>query len=134
MRYLLDTNVCIAAMRRRPMVLKRLSVVTPADCMVSSVTTYELYTGVEKSAFPTKEAAKVDLLLGTLTELPFDRQAARQAARIRALLESQGYMIGPYDVLLAGHAQAAGLTLVTANTREFLRIPSLQLEDWEAVQ
>jgi tRNA(fMet)-specific endonuclease VapC len=132
MRYLLDTNTCIAAMRRHTMVLKRMAVVIPSDCMVSSITTYELFTGIEKCAAPAKEAAKVDLFLATVTELFFDRQAAKEAGRIRALLELQGCMIGPYDVLLAGHAQSAGLTLVTANTNEFSRVSSLNLEDWQA--
>ncbi len=68
-----------------------------------------------------------------MTELAFDAPAAREAGRIRALLESQGCMIGAYDVLLAGHARAAGLTFVTTNTREFSRVPGLSLEDWQTV-
>jgi len=77
--------------------------------------------GVAKCANPAKERSKVDLLLSVLSELPFDADAAQEAARIRATLESQGSMTGPYDVLLAGHAIAADLTLVTDNTGEFLR-------------
>ncbi len=66
-----------------------------------------------------------------MRERVFDGQAAREAGRIRALLESQGCMIGPYDVLLAGQARSAGLTLVTANTGEFSRVPALSLENWQ---
>ena len=132
MRYLLDTNTCIAAMRQHAQVLQRMSATTPAECAISSITTYELYTGIEKCADPPKELAKVALLLGTIGELVFDGQAAREAGRIRALLESQGCMIGAYDVLLAGHAQSAGLALVTANTGEFSRVPGLNLENWQA--
>jgi tRNA(fMet)-specific endonuclease VapC len=131
MRYLLDTNTCIAAMRHQALVVGRLAALAPADCAVSTVTTYELYTGVEKCANPTKELAKVNLLLATIGELVFDSPAAREAARIRALLESQGRMIGAYDVLLAAHALSAGLTLVTANTGEFNRVPGLTLENWQ---
>ncbi len=70
-----------------------------------------------KSADPAKELAKVELLLVTVSELVFDGEAAREAEpHSRPLLESQGCMIGPYDVLLAGHARFASLTLVTANT------------------
>lgn len=65
-----------------------------------------------------------------VSELQFDADAARAAARIRAVLESQGQMIGPYDVLLAGHAIATGLMLVTDNTAEFARVPGIRLENW----
>jgi tRNA(fMet)-specific endonuclease VapC len=86
---------------------------------------------VAKCAEPVKERAKVDLLLAVVSELPFDADAARAAARIRAALESQGQMIGPYDVLLAGHAITAGLTLVTDNTAEFTRVSGLRVENWK---
>jgi tRNA(fMet)-specific endonuclease VapC len=132
MRYLLDTNTCIAVMRHHAAVLQRLSAVVPADCAISSITTYELYTGIEKCAAPAKEQAKVDLLLATMSELVFDGPAAREAGQIRARLESEGRMIGAYDVLLAGQARSAGLTLVTANIGEFGRIPGLNWEDWKS--
>ena len=70
-------------------------------------------------------------LLATVNELPFDSQAAKEAARIRVQLEAQGKMIGPFDVLLAGQATAAGFRLVTHNTAEFSRVPGLLLEDWQ---
>jgi tRNA(fMet)-specific endonuclease VapC len=132
MRYLLDTNTCIAVMRHHATVLQRLSAVAPADCAISSITTYELCTGIEKCADPAKERAKVDLLLVTMSELVFDGPAAREAGRIRARLEARGRMIGPYDVLLAGQARSAGLTLVTSNVGEFSRVPGLSWEDWQA--
>lgn len=131
MLYLLDTNTCIAAMRNHPAVARKLAAHSPDVCAISTVTSYELYTGVAKCAHPARERAKVDLLLAVVSELPFDADSAREAARIRAVLESQGQMIGPYDVLLAGHAIASGLTLVTANSAEFRRVPGLQLEDWQ---
>ncbi len=132
MRYLLDTNTCIAAMRHDALVLQRMAALAPMECAISTITAYELYTGIEKCAAPAKELAKVDLLLATVSELVFDGRAAREAARIRALLESLGCMIGPYDVLLAGHARCAGLTLATANTQEFSRVPALDIENWQA--
>jgi tRNA(fMet)-specific endonuclease VapC len=107
-----------------------MSSVVPADCAISTVTSYELYTGVEKCAAPANERAKVDLLLTSIQELPFNSAAAREAAHQRAQLEAIGQMIGPYDLLLAAQAIAAGLTLVTANTAEFARIPGLPLENW----
>jgi tRNA(fMet)-specific endonuclease VapC len=119
-------------MRNHPAVVGRMSAVAPSDCAISTITSYELHTGVAKCASPIKEQAKVDLLLRTVALLPFDQMAAREAGRIRALLESRGEMIGPYDVLLAAQALASGLTLVTANTGEFQRVPGLTLENWQA--
>jgi predicted nucleic acid-binding protein len=80
-------------MRHHALVLQRLSVLVPSDCAISTVTAYELYTGIEKCANPTKELAKVNLFLATVSELGFDTQAAREAAQIRALLESQGIAV-----------------------------------------
>ena len=131
MRYLLDTNTCIDVMRNHPHVVKRLSAQHPDDCAISSITGFELHTGVAKCASPQKEKAKVDRLLKTVHELAFDSRAALESATIRANLESQGYAIGPYNILLAGHACAAGLVLVSANTAEFSRVPGLRLENWQ---
>jgi tRNA(fMet)-specific endonuclease VapC len=127
-RYLLDTNTCIAVMRGNLKAVQRMALVPPTDCSVSTITAFELYTGVEKCAQPLKERTKVDLLLLTVHQSPFEQAAAKEAARIRALLEDQGRMIGPYDVLLAGQALAGAITLVTANTNEFSRVPGLPLE------
>ena len=81
MLYLLDTNTCIAAMRNHPLVVQRMAAQTPGDCAISTITGYELYTGVAKCANPAWERSKVDLLLAVLSELPFDADAAREAAR-----------------------------------------------------
>ena len=131
MRYLLDTNTCIAVMRNHPLVIQRMTGLTPDDCCVSAITSYELHTGVGKCREPESERLKVDLFLETVGQVPFDEPAARESGRLRAILESRGMMIGPYDVLLAGHALAAGLILVTANTAEFSRVPGLTLENWQ---
>ena len=131
MRYLLDTNTCIAAMRNDILVVKRMAALSPGDCAISTITSYELLTGVEKCANPVKELAKVNLILATVGQLAFEAQAARESGRIRALLESQGCMIGPYDILLAGHALSLGLILATGNTGEFSRVPALRLENWQ---
>ena len=130
-QYLLDTNTCIAVMCSHPNAVQRMAAVAPGDCAISTVTAYELYTGVEKCANPAQERSKVELLLSTVWEMPFDPDAARESARVRALLESQGQPIGPYDVLLAGQALAHSLILVTDNTREFSRVPGLTLENWK---
>jgi tRNA(fMet)-specific endonuclease VapC len=97
-----------------------------------SITAYELYTGAEKCAVPERERTKIDRLLFAARLAEFDLEAARESARIRWMLESQGQTIGPYDLLLAGQAIAFGLTFVTNNPREFSRISGLVLEDWRS--
>jgi len=131
MQFLLDTSACIVAMRNHPDVVKRMSAATPGDCAISTITSYELHTGIAKCAAPSKERAKVDLLLKTVIELPCDARAAREAGRIRSLRERYGQMIGSYDVLLAAQAVAAGLTLVTDNTAEFPGVAGLAVENWQ---
>jgi tRNA(fMet)-specific endonuclease VapC len=132
MRYLVDTSTCIHAMRGNQYVVARMSAIVPSDIAVSSITCYELFTGAAKCRDPRLERSKVELFVGTLKELAFDRDAASHAALIRAELESRGEMIGPYDVLIAGHAKSMGLTIVTGNTKEFTRVAGLQIENWQA--
>jgi tRNA(fMet)-specific endonuclease VapC len=130
-KYLLDTNTCIAAMRNHPLVVQRLASLPPSDCVISTITVYELLTGVAKCADPARELPKVERLLQIIGQTSFDTDAAAEAAEIRAVLEAQGQTIGPYDLLLAGQAQSLQLTLVTHNTREFSRVVGLALENWE---
>ncbi len=130
MKFLLDTNVCIAVMRGQAAAVSQLSARVPGECGVSAVTAYELFTGVAKCREPERERAKVVRLLSPMRVLPFEEQAARRAALVRADLEGRGQTLGPYDLLLAGHALALGLTLVTNNTREFSRVNGLVIEDW----
>ena len=130
MKFLLDTNVCIAVMRGQDSVVSKLEAHAPGDCAVSSVTAYELFTGIEKCQEPERERAKVTRLLSALQVLPFDEVAARRAASVRAALEAVGQACGSYDLLLAGHALALGLTLITNNVREFSRVSGLAIENW----
>ena len=129
MRFLLDTNIVIpllngknegvaAAVRRRAL----------DEVGLSSVVMYELFYGAYKSG-------RVEHSLLSLRELPFDtvpfdREDAAEAGRIRAALAAKGEMIGPYDVMIAGQALRRDLTVVTANLREFARVPGLRCEDW----
>jgi tRNA(fMet)-specific endonuclease VapC len=131
MRYLVDTNTCIHAMRGVPSVIRAMSACAPGDIAISSITCYELFVGVEKCADTSRERTKVDVLIGALQHVLFDLSSASCAASIRAGLEARGEMIGPYDILIAGHAQSLGLILVTANTKEFARVPALILESWQ---
>jgi tRNA(fMet)-specific endonuclease VapC len=108
----------------------RLSQFSPSGCGVSQVAVYELLCGVAKAQDPVRERQKVERFLSVIIELPFDRAAAEVAARIRADLEQKGMVIGPYDLLIAGHALANNFTLVTNNLGEFQRVNGLKLETW----
>lgn len=130
MSYLLDTNVCVDVLKGHPKVGARLEAISPADCAISAVTAFELATGVRRCREPERERRKLDRLFAVIAVLPFGAAAADATARVRQELEAAGRKIGPYDLLIAGHALSAGLTLVTNNTREFGRIPSLRLSDW----
>lgn len=131
MLYLLDTNTCIAAMRNHPKVMARLAVVSPSGSAISTITIYELYTGVEKCKSPAKERLKVDAVIQTIPDLPFDAMAAAQSGWLRAYLEARGMPIGPYDTFLAGQALVLALAMVTANVKEFSRVPGLTVENWQ---
>ena len=132
MQYLLDTNTCIAVMRNQAQVVARIQCLPPRDCAISTITSFELLTGIEKCAQPVQERAKVEALLKAVSELVYDSAAAHESAKIRAHLELQGMSIGPYDLLLAGQAIAGGRVLVTHNVREFARVVGLVIDDWQA--
>jgi tRNA(fMet)-specific endonuclease VapC len=129
--HLLDTNVCVAVLRGVRGVQRKLQTLSPDDVGVSSVTIYELQAGVERCRDPQAEGRKVAIFLQPLHVLDFDREAAAQAARVRADLVKSGCVIGPYDLLLAGQALSLGIVLVTRNTAEFGRVRGLPLENWE---
>lgn len=86
--------------------------------------------GVEKSQEPKRNRIALTLFLSSITILEFDSYAAEEYGKVRAELEKNGTPIGPMDTLIAGHARAEGMTLVTNNTREFRRVEELDVEDW----
>lgn len=130
LRYMLDTNLCIRLIRDRPSGLRpRFNAEADGLC-ISSVTLAELLYGAEKSARPAEHRAQVDRFVSNLQVLAFDDAAAGQSANIRADLERRGTPIGPYDLLMAGHARGLGLVVVTGNLREFQRVDGLRCEDW----
>ncbi|HMJ91125.1 MAG TPA: type II toxin-antitoxin system VapC family toxin [Candidatus Acidoferrum sp.] len=130
MIYLLDTDTCIAVLRKKPTVLAKLQALSPDDCGISSITAFELFAGVEKARDPKAERAKLDQFFSVVDVLNFEEAAAAQGATVRAKLEKAGTPIGPYDLLIAGHALALGVILATGNTDEFKRVPGLRLETW----
>lgn len=132
MKYLLDTNVCITFLgQRNPLLNKQFSNVPAQDKIVCSIVRGELYHGVYKSQRAQVNLLRIDSFLAYLPTLPFDDQAARLYGVVRAELEAKGTPIGNNDLQIAAIALANHLTLVTHNTREFSRIPNLNLTDWE---
>ena len=102
----------------------------PSDLAISSITVFELEYGASKSNWGEKTRQKLAMFLAPFTILPFTSSDAFHAGIIRAHLEKQGAIIGPYDVQLAGQAISRDLIFVTHNTGEFNRVPNLRLEDW----
>lgn len=130
MRYLLDTNAVISLLNGAASALaRRVRESDPRTISISSIVAHELYYGAFKSRRLAHNLAVVDALQFPVIE--FDKEDARQAGEIRALLSSQGLAIAPYDLLIAGQALARDRTLITHNTGEFQRVPGLRLEDWE---
>ncbi|MCR5798662.1 MAG: type II toxin-antitoxin system VapC family toxin [Lachnospiraceae bacterium] len=131
MRYMLDTNICIYAIKHKPeKVFHKLQEVEPEDVCVSSVTYAELVHGVEKSVAVEKNRLALSMLLANIEILDFDVDAADCYGKIRADLEKKGTPIGPFDMMIAGHAQSLGYTVVTNNVKEFSRVPDLKIENW----
>ena len=131
MTYMLDTNVCIYAIKNKPeQVLTRLKRNLDKGLCISAITLAELTHGVAKSAQPEKNAAALMQFLAILDVLPFDDLAADEYGDVRAYLQKRGTPIGQMDMLIAGHARAKGLVLVTNNVREFERVPNLNIENW----
>ena len=132
MKYLLDTNACIAHLRgTNAGVTNQLAAAAPGDVALSSVVKAELRYGAERSANPSKNHAQLLSFFAPLPSLPFDDLASEVYGRIRAQLEAQGTPIGPNDLMIAATAVSSGLILVTHNTAEFARVPGLQIEDWQ---
>ena len=131
MKYLLDTNICIYVIKRRPeRVLARLEALHPEDVGMSSVTFAELEYGVKKSTDVARNAQALLLFTAPLVIVPFDAAAASAYGDVRSDLERRGRTIGALDTMIGAQALALGVTLVTNNTREFSRIRGIELENW----
>lgn len=132
MIWLLDTDTCIRYLNPRPsLVQERLRVHAANQIMLCDVVRMELFYGAYRSQRPDQNLATVARFFRQFVSLPFDHTAAQICGQIRAQLAQQGRPIGPYDVQIAAIALAHQATIVTHNTREFLRVSDLLVEDWE---
>ena len=129
--YLLDTDICIEMIRgKSPALLAHLRRREVGSVAISSITLAELQYGVAKSRDPEQNLIALVHFVAPLEVLPFDERVAAGYGKLRADLERSGQPIGPLDTLIAAHALAAKLTLVTNNQREFSRVPGLHVENW----
>ena len=130
-RYLLDSNILIAATKGEPgALLNRLAGMSSERLCLSAVVLAELLAGAEKSQTPGANKAALDVITKGMETLTFDANDAAAYGRIRAALERKGHPIGPLDMLIAAQAVSRDLVLVTANLREFRRVPNLVCENW----
>jgi len=130
LRYLLDTNIAIYVIKRKPMAALQHFNAHAGHLAISSITFAELLHGTEKSSAPEKTLAVVEDFCSRLEILSFGPKAAQHYGQIRATLEKAGTPIGVNDLHIAAHARSEGLVLVSNNLREFERVPALQLENW----
>ncbi len=131
MNYLLDTNICIYIINRKPAaVLKKVQSKQPGQIAISTITIAELEYGVARSRYPDRNRIALLEFLFPFTILDFDQKASMEYGRIRTSLESRGRPVGPMDLLLAAQAKAHNLILVTNNEKEFARIDDLRIENW----
>ncbi len=134
MKYLLDTNVCIALINGIPAGVRARfdrEIAKGAVACVSSISVFELWYGIAKSSrFEENAHLLAGFLSGPVAILPFEEGDARISGEIRAAMESVGRPIGDYVLLIAGQALRHEMILVTANVREFGRVKNLHWEDW----
>lgn len=130
LKYLLDTNIVIYVIKRRPLEILQSFNANATRMAISAITLAELVHGAEKSRQPATNLAVVEDFCSRLEVLPYTSKAAYHYGQIRAALEGLGQTIGVNDLHIAAHARSEGLVVVTNNLREFERVPALQVENW----
>ena len=130
LRYLLDTNIVIYVLKRRPVEVLSVFNQNASRMAISAITLSELYHGAEKSIKVSENLAAIEDFCSRLDVLPYGSKAAQHYGAIRAGLEKLGQPIGVNDLHIAAHARSEGLVMVTNNVGEFARVPALQVENW----
>jgi tRNA(fMet)-specific endonuclease VapC len=131
MKYILDTNICIYIIKKKPeQVIRKLSKIDPSAIALSSITWSELIYGAEKSAHRERNIDALKDFITPFEILPWTSSEAQIAGEIRSALEKLGTPIGPFDTQIAAHAISLDLILVTNNEKEFKRVKSLKVENW----
>ena len=134
MKWMLDTDTCIAIIKKHPVALKELRGKSIGQVGLSSITLGELAYGADKSSRPKDAHGALSEFLLALEIAAFDDHAAMRYGEVRASLARRGKPVGPLDTVIGSHAHALDVTLVTHSTREFAQIEGLRLEDWTKTQ
>ena len=129
-KYLLDTNIVIYVIKRRPIEVMALFNNNVTRMAITTITLAELMHGAEKSSKPSENLAVIEDFCSRLVVLPYTEKSAQHYGNIRAALEKIDQPIGINDLHIAAHARSEGLILVSNNVKEFVKIPALQLENW----
>lgn len=131
MIYMLDTDICIYIIKRKPLrVLERLESIQPDQLSMSAITFAELMNGAKKSQRVEANVSRLNALGEILEICSFDQQAAVAYGDVRSSLEKRGEVIGPHDLLIAAHALSLDRMLITNNEREFKRVEGLKVDNW----
>ena len=130
-KYMLDTNICIYIIKNKPLSVKeKLSLISPEDICLSSITVSELFYGVEKSQYPQKNRKALENFLINFNIMDYGYEASEAYGKIRAYLEKTGNIIGAMDLMIAAHALSLKTILVTNNIKEFRKVEGLKIENW----
>jgi tRNA(fMet)-specific endonuclease VapC len=129
-RYMLDTNIVIYTLNNRPTKVRERFKTHHGEMCISAVTLMELYYGAENSSSRDVAITEIDIFAERLVVLDYDSDAAAHTGEIRGVLRRSGSPVGPYDAMIAGHARANGLIVVTNNLKEFKRVPGIRVENW----
>ncbi len=131
MKYLIDTNICIYIMNKRPAdVFNKFKKFKLGEIGISTITVSELQYGVRKSKYREKNQKRLEEFLAPFEILAYDELAAKSYGDIRFKLERRSQPIGPLDQLIAAHALSQGSILVTNNDKDFKRVKNLKVENW----
>ena len=130
LKYMLDTSIAIYTIKNRPEQVRQAFKQHENQMCISAVTLGELIYGAERSSQPERNLADIQGLIARLEIAPFEDHASEHFGQLRAESYRIGQPIGPYDMMIAGHARAMGLILVTNNMKEFERVPGLRVENW----
>ncbi|WP_337880304.1 tRNA(fMet)-specific endonuclease VapC [Rheinheimera sp.] len=130
LKYMLDTNIAVYTIKNKPLEVREAFKAHDGQLCISSITLMELIYGAEESAAVARNLRDIEGFAARLEVLPYDNAAAAYTGQLRAELKKAGRPISPYDEMIAGHARALGLILVTNNTRQFEQVPGLRLDNW----
>lgn len=133
LKYLLDTNIVIYVIKRRPLAVLSTFNQHAGRMAISAITLSELYHGAEKSSRVEQNLAVIEEFASLLEVLPYGAKASQHYGAIRHQLEKLGQPIGVNDLHIAAHARSEGLIVITHNTSEFARVPGLMVENWVEV-